>query len=389
MDRTADAVVIGGGIMGASVAHFLAKKDFGKVLLLEKRTLAAVSTGHSAAAIRQHYSNPLTLKLVLRAVNMFENDRDELGGDCGFRRTGWLMVLHQDGVSPAQRVVSMQRRHGIEVTELSLADLEKMVPQVNLDQVVGAIFEPSSGYADPIRTTRALVERAKQWGLVVHEGVGATDILLEGHRVRGVDTEHGTIDTRVVVNAAGPWGRHVGLWAGRNYSLRWSRESDLVLRLPEDFGPLPILTDTNLNLYCRPQAQHQLLAGLGWPKEVEPLNVNDYDPQLDARTRQRIEQKLFYRLPDARYGTYVNGWASIYTITDDWHPIVGAEPDLEGYFAFFGGSGHGFKLGPPIGEALADVIAGSPPDIDIHALRPSRFAEGELFSSAWGSGNRG
>ena len=130
------------------------------------------------------------------------------------------------------------------------------------------------------------------------------------------------------------------------------------------------------------------MAGLGAPKEIEPLNIDSYDAGLDAKTRQRIESALFKRMPAAEYMRFLHGYASMYTITDDWHPIVGPEPDVEGYYAFFGGSGHCYKLSPPIGEALADVISGETPKIDIHPLRPARFLEGEPLSSAWGGGNR-
>ena len=130
------------------------------------------------------------------------------------------------------------------------------------------------------------------------------------------------------------------------------------------------------------------MAGLGAPKEIEPLNIDSYDANLDARTRQRIEKALFKRIPALECVRYLHGYASMYTITDDWHPIVGPEPDVEGYYAFFGGSGHCYKLSPPMGEALADVISGETSCIDIHPLRPTRFIEGEPLSSAWGSGNR-
>ena len=121
---------------------------------------------------------------------------------------------------------------------------------------------------------------------------------------------------------------------------------------------------------------------------MEPLDIDDYDPALDEKTRKRIERGLFQRMPALIPAEYVKGWGSIYTITDDWHPLVGPEPGLEGYYACFGGSGHGSKLGPPVGEALSDIIAVKKPDIDIHALRPNRFIDGEIFTSAWGGGNR-
>ena len=388
MDKTADAVIIGGGIMGASIGHFLSKKGFGKIVLLEKRTLAAVSTGYSAAGIRTFYSNPLTVKLAVRAVEMFENDRQELGGDSGFRRTGYVNFFGEPAVSQGRQVLEMERANGAVVEDLSSEDLRVRFPYLNLEGVVAGVFEPRSGYADPVRTTRSLVESAKPWGLVAYEGTGATGIRLKDGRVTGVESEQGTIDTPVVVNAAGPWGRQVGLWAGLNYSIRWSRESDLVLSRPPDVDPLPLIGDPNLRIYLRPQGEDKVVAGLGGPKEVEPLDIDDHDNDLDPKMRQRIERPLFERVPALKSAKYVHGWASVYTISDDWHPIVGAEADVEGYYAFFAGSGHGFKLAPPIGEALAHVIAGDTPKIDIHGLRPSRFMEGETLTSVWGNTNR-
>lgn len=388
MLKTADAVVIGGGILGASTAHFLAKRGFGKVVLLEKRTLSAVSTGHSAAVIRTFYSNPLTIRLALRALEMFENDREALGGDCRFRRTGYLCLLAGHTATSGRQVLQVERAHGVEALDLSPEEVQKLIPHLHLEGLVGGLLEPRSGYADPIRTTRNLVEKAKEWGLVAYEGVGAEGIRLKDNRVTAVETEQGAIDTRVVVNAAGPWGRHMGLGIGLNYSLRWSRESDLVFKRPAGLGPFPVISDPNLRIYLRPEGEDEVLAGLGFPKEVEPLDIDRYDPNVDPRTRRRIEEGIFRRMPILRKADYVRGWASVYTITDDWHPLVGPEPGLEGYYACFGGSGHSFKLGPPIGESLSDVIAGNTPKIDIHALRPSRFVEGEIFTSAWGGGNR-
>ena len=388
MEKAADAVVIGGGIMGVSSAHFLAKKGFGKVVLLEKQHLAAVSTGSSAANIRSSYSNPLTIKLAVRAFEMFENDREELGGDSGFRRTGMMILMEERHLDAGLRVLSHETKLGTGSRRISMEEIKELAPQFNLEGIVAATYQKRGGYADPVKTTRSLAESAQQWGLAVHEGVSATGIRMNGDRVRGVETEKGFVETPVVVNAAGPWGRRVGLWAGRNYSIRRSREGDLVLRLPSDFGHFPILADPGCRLYFRPHGENLLLAGRDFPKEIEPLDIDDYDPDLDLNTRQHIEQGLFQRIPALRHAEFDHGWSSIYTISDDWHPLVGSEPGIEGYYACFAGSGHGFKLAPPIGESLADVIAGDSPRIDIHDLRPSRFMEGEWFSSAWGGGNR-
>lgn len=389
MRKTADAVVIGGGIAGASVAHFLARKGFGKIVLLEKGRLAGVCTGRSAAIVRTYYSNPITVKLAWRAVQMFENDQEALGGDSGFRQIGFLLLLDEGWKTAGDQILEMESTHGVPVRELSREDIRELAPPLNLEGIVRAIFEPRSGCADPIRTTESLVNGARQWGLTAHVGVDATGIRLDGGRVRSVETEQGTIETPVVVNAAGPWGRRVGLWAGLNYSVRWSRETDLIVTQPDDLGSLPVISDPPQRAYYKPHNDNTMLAGLGYPKEVEPLDIDSYNEDLDADQRGRIETCLFRRIPVLREMEYHHGYASIYTIMDDWHPIVGPEPHVEGYYAFFGGSGHGFKIGPPLGEALADVIAGEEPEIDIHQFRPSRFLEGEIFSSAWGGGNRG
>ncbi|MCH8205875.1 MAG: FAD-binding oxidoreductase [Chloroflexi bacterium] len=382
-------MVIGGGILGASTAHFLAKRGFGKVVLLEKRSLASASTGHSAANVRTYYSNQVTAQLAWRAVQMFEHDHEELGGDSGFRQVGFLLLLDENTDATGDHILQTEIDNGVEVKGLLVEEVSELAPQLNLEGVIRAIYEPRSGYADPVKTTRILVERAKEWGLLVYEGVGATGIRLAGDRVAAVETEQGAVQTPVVVNAAGPWGRQVGRWVGLNDSVRWSRETDLVLRLPLEFGSFPVVSDPGLRFYFRPQDDDKVVAGLGFPKEIEPVDIDSYDEDLDPGSRRRIMEPLLNRVPVLRHAEFVHGWASVYTITDDWHPLVGAEPDVQGYYDCFGGSGHSFKLGPPIGEALADVIAGDAPNIDIRPLRPTRFIEGEPLSSAWGSGNRG
>lgn len=389
MDKTADAVIIGGGILGASTAHFLAKKGFGKVVLLEKDALASASTGHSAANVRTYYSNPVTTQLAWRALQMFEHDIEELGGDSGFQQIGFLLLLDEGMVDIGDHILRTEIETGVEVRDLSVDDVREIAPQLNLNGILRAVYEPRSGYADPVKTTRSLVERAKDWGLIAHEGVDATGIRMQGDRVVAVETSTGSIETPVVVNAAGPWGRLVGQWVGVNDSIRWSRETDLVLQLPGEFGSFPVISDPALRFYFRPQDDDKVIAGLGFPKEIEPLDIDNYDEELDPRSHRRIMEPLLKRVPSLREAKFLHGWASLYTITDDWHPLVGAEPDVQGYYDCFGGSGHSFKLGPAIGEALADVIAGDTPTIDIRPLRPTRFLEAESITSAWGVGNRG
>ena len=390
LPKTADAVVIGGGILGASTAHFLAKLGFGQVVLVEKMTLAAVSTGHTGGAIRTAYSNPITIQLALRGLAMFANAEEHLGGDCGFRRCGYLVLAGADEVEPSRAMMRAQVEQGVEVEEIGLAEIRSRWPEIDLepDGVAAGIFEPQSGVAEGYKTTRTLVASVGEEGLTAFEGVAATGIRTTGGKVAAVETDQGSIATPVVVNAAGGWGRRVGAWVGLNYSFRWSRETDIVLNAPFGTGHLPWISDALSRQYIRPDPPGQLCVGLGWPKEIEPLDIDDYDPEPDVAMKARLLEKFIRRLPGAAEYSYDHGWASMYTITDDWHPLVGPEPEETGYYACVAGNGHCFKLGPPLGESLAHIIAGQAPPVDLHPLRSSRFVEGEPITSVWGGGNR-
>ena len=385
----ADAVVIGAGILGASVAHFLTKLGYGHVALLEKDAVCSGSTQYSAANVRQHYTNEVAIRLAVRAVEMFGNDEEELGGRSGFVRCGYMVIAPPGEEQAIRDVVPFQQSLGVQTEILTPAEIEERFPELQLDGVALGCLETTSGYADPVQTTRSLVRSVVGRGLGVHERRAATGIERSNGKVTAVETASGRISTPVVVNAAGPWGDRIGRMAGIDYRLSFSREHEAQFELPDGFSQIPVVSDAAQRLYFRPHGSNRLLLGEGWPKEPEPDDPETYDAGTDDEHVQRMVEKLVRRVPSLSDGLrYITGYSGMYDITEDWYPIVGPEPELEGYYAAFGGSGHCFKIGPPIGEALADVIAGREPAIDISPLRHSRFAEGKTFSSVWGPGNR-
>jgi glycine/D-amino acid oxidase-like deaminating enzyme len=177
--------------------------------------------------------------------------------------------------------------------------------------------------------------------------------------------------------------------AGVDYQLSLSREHEVVVSLPEAFGRIPIVSDVSQGIHFRPYGASRLLIGEGYPKEREPCDPDTYDQGAGATEIARMLERVGRRVPAVTSPPVVAGYAGVYSITDDWYPIVGDEPGLAGYYAAVGGSGHCFKIGPPIGEALADVICGAEPQIDIASLHHARFARDETFASVWGPGNRG
>ncbi len=388
MDKTADAVVIGGGIMGASTAYYLAKLGFGKVVLLEKYILASGATGHSAANVRQHYSNEITVRLVKRAVELFSQFDEELGYSCGFEQVGYMILGREEDRPAIEHVVRLQQRFGIDAKLVGLEEIKELARQADLRHVAFGCYEKQSGYADPRATVYALAHRAKELGAVIHQLTEVVQIKMAGEMGVRVVTNRGEISTPVVVNCAGPWAGGIGAMSGVQYSLRLSRELDVKFQLPAQHEKFPVISDPHYGIYFRPQAGGFAVTGLTFPKEIEPCDPDTYNDKASPSEIEHISNRFLARMPGVGDGIAVSGWAGVYTITADWHPIVGGVPGLRGYYHFIGGSGHGFKIAPPIGEALADLIAGRTPKIDISPLAYCRFQEGRKFTSVWGPGNR-
>jgi sarcosine oxidase subunit beta len=388
MRKTADAVVIGGGIMGASAAYFLTKLGFGRVTLLEKYLLATGSTGHSAANVRQHYSNEVTVRLARRAVEMFETFDDELGYPCGFEQVGYMILAREEDRPAIEHVVGLQQSLGVDAELIGLPEIRELSPRADLRDIVTGCFERRSGYADPRATVYALCHRSMELGAEIQQLTEARDIRRAGDSVTAVVTSRGEISTPVIINCAGPWAGRIGRMVGLDYSLRFSRELDVKVQMPAGHSVFPVSADPANGTYFRPQTGGFAIAGWAFPKELEPCDPDTYNDRATPDEVETIADKLKRRMPRAGNGLPVAGWAGVYSITDDWHPIVGDMPGIRGYYHFMGGSGHGFKISPPIGESLAAIIAGCKSPIDISPLHYSRFASGNTFRSAWGPGNR-
>ena len=392
----ADAVVIGAGIMGASTAHFLAKLGFGEVALVEKRKLCGGSTQYSAAHVRQHYSNEVGIRLAVRGAEMFGNAEEELGDTAGFNQIGYVLFAPPDGVQSLREVVAVQQGFGVDTVLLEPAEVEERWPELRLDGVGLVCYEKTSGFANPVQTVESLARSAeREYALHVIEGCEVLDVTTSNGRVTGVVTGDGEIAAGVVVNACGPWGDRIGRMVGIDYPITFSREHEAVFDAPEGFRQFPVVSDVPQRLYCRPYPGGKVLVGQGWPKQVEPADPETYDDGTDEAHLNTMVPLLLNRLPSLAPlltqpnwgGAYVTGYSGVYDITEDWYPIVGEE-EIAGYYSCFGGSGHGFKIGPAIGESLAAVIAGQEPRVDISSLTGSRFSTGRTFTSVWGPGNR-
>jgi sarcosine oxidase, subunit beta len=394
--RSADAVIIGGGIFGASIGNFLARFGFGELILIEKKKVCSGATAYSAGHVRAHYSNEIGIRLAMRGQELIADAEEWFDGSAGFTPCPYVVLADSSSAPGLEANVGLQRRFGVDTEIRTPAEITADYPYLDLTEVELCSIELSAGYADPLQTVLTIMESAKRIGLTVLEHCEVLEIATNHDRVDKVVTSEGEISTRVVVNAAGPWADRVAAMVGTTYRLALSREHEATFEIPAELDDCPIVSDSLNSMFFRSHGRGELLLGAGYPKELEPCDPDTYDDDASPIAIQGLVQKLVKRLPalEAQLGGNRHesrqklGWSGVYSISPDWYPIVG-EDAVDGYYAAVGGSGHSFKLAPAIGEALASTIAGETPTIDIAPLRPERFAEGDIFTSVWGPGNRG
>ncbi len=389
MVRTADAVVIGAGVNGASTAYNLAKAGLRKVILLEKGLIASGGTGRSAAIIRQHYSHPDLVRLVKRSVQIFHHFDDEIGGSPGFVNCGWAFLVPDYVSEGFDRNLEMQRQLGIDTREIDRRQLLEMEPRIDLSGVDRIAWEPGAGYADPHATTAAYAGRFQDRGGQLLPLTPVEGLRVEGGRIAGVHTAQGEISTEVVVNAAGPWAGRVAGWAGVEAPIQVTREEEILLETAEVGGPPRLVfSDMAKAIYYRPHWSSRTLVGRGFPKDYQQVDPDRFErsaaPDFIRETRERFLQ----RFPTFDKALAIDAYTGLYDVTPDWNPILGKVEGVGGFYMCAGFSGHGFKIAPGVGELMAEeIVNGRARTADIGRFALSRFQHGDLIEGAYG-GNR-
>ncbi|NIM19895.1 MAG: FAD-dependent oxidoreductase [Candidatus Latescibacteria bacterium] len=377
MRQTYDAVIIGAGIMGCSSALQLARRGL-KIALVEKGAIGEGPTGRSSAIIRQHYSNELTARMALYGLRVFEDFEEQVGGDCGFRRTGFVLVVDAKDREGLQANLALQHRIGIQAELVAPEALREIMPGLAFTDLVAAAYEPDSGYADPHLTVTSYERAARRLGVTVFPGTEAKGVRFEGGRVIGVETSRNELDTPVVLNCAGAWGAQVARMAGVEVPINACRVQVAFFKRPADHeGSHPVVADFVNATYFRSETGDLTLAGLVDPSEADAVvDPDNYIERVDFDFVSDLGERLVRRYPGLERSESRGGFASLYAITPDWHPIVDEVPPDSGFYICSGFSGHGFKLGPAVGVMAADMITGkSEPEFDPHIFRASRYAE--------------
>ena len=363
--------------MGASVAYHLTRRGVTDVVLVERETLLGTgSTGRNAGGVRHQFSNAANIRLSIESIGFLERFADEVGQPIDFHQDGYLFLLSTpSSVETFRRNVALQRSLGVDVEWLDGEAAARLAPGLDADGVAAATFCRRDGIADPNGVTMGFAKAAQAAGVSIERDSDVTAIRVDAGRVAAVETTRGAIDTRMVVNAAGPWARRVGRMAGVDVPVDPIRRHIFIAAAPEGRAahwPASriMVIDFETTFYFHREGAG-LLFGMGDPGETPAFDTTvqwDFLPQvIDVAVK---------RLPALADASISHAWAGLYEVSPDANPLIGPVREVGGFFLINGFSGHGFQHSPAAGRILADVITGRDPQFDLTPFSLDRFATG-------------
>ena len=380
MIETADVIVVGAGVQGASLAFHLAGRG-ARVLVIERDTVAAGATGRSSGFVRMHYDLESDARLAWISFPYFQSWQDHVGaGDCGFVRTGFMHLMPPALADNVRANVAMEQAIGIDTRTVEPAEIARLVPGAVTDDIGVAAFEPESGYADPSGTAAGFLDAARARGARFVRGCRVSAVAVDGEVVVGVETDRGRYAAPVVVDVAGAWAAGLARTVGVEVPVETWRHDTAFFGLPPGRGTdFPIVIDELNQVYFRPEGHDMMLVGLEAGSEVGGSPDRPLGPP-PASTIETMVNRVCLRVPWMAEGTFRTAHGGQDGITTaDQRPILGrAGPD--GFYLACGFSGTGFKTAPAIGMCLAELILdGEPTTVDISGYALDRFATGRLL----------
>lgn len=378
MASRAQVVIIGAGVMGASVAYHLAVRGCTDVLLLEKEELEiSGSTARSAAGVRHQFSNRTNILLSRYSIERLRAFDQEVGGHAELHQVGYLFLVNDAATWEQYRSnVALQHELGVRVELLAPDEAARFVPRMRTDDLIGATFGPDDGYCDPYGIALGYLRAAQNRGVKIQRATAVTGFDLAGGAVRGVQTSQGPISCEFVVNTAGPWAGEVAALAGLDVPVRpYRRNIYMTTPFPQIPGPTPLIIDVGSGFYMRKEGEGILMG------KSNPDEPSSYNQTVDWEWLDAVLDAGLSRFPVLEEAGLAESqcWAGLYEITPDHNPILGRHPALAGYLDASGFSGHGIMHAPATGLLLAEeILDGRAHSIDIDSLRITRFDAGAL-----------
>jgi len=377
------AVVIGGGLIGLSIARALTERGLTDVLVLERHSLASGGTGKSSGIFRAHYGVPSIAAMAWRSLPVFE----ELGDEVGFRQVGYTVIVGEENIEPLKANTEMHQGLGIDVDLIDNSELKRLWPMMEVDDVALASYEPRGGFADATQLALHYGQRARAHGAQIRQNTPVARILTEGDSVIGVELDGGeVINADLVIVASGWWSQKLLADLGIDFPIEAYRSELIIVDAGEPLPNLPVVSDLVSLQYCRLEGSGQFLVGNSdhadfQKKFVDPDHYSNVASEASIMT---YVEKVMHRFPGFPDPSVTHTYAGVYDVPPDWNPVIAPVGNIDGLILCAGFAGHGFKISPAVGDLVADlVLEGESADRDIPAsdFRLERFAEGTPLSS--------
>lgn len=388
-----DAIVIGAGVIGASVAYHLAQLGARKVLVLERLQIGAGTSTQSSGILRTHYSVIENVELARRSWSAFTHFNDYLGDEeaaSGLVKCGY-MICAPDGakLSPLKAALQGQIDKGIEVQFIGQAEARERLPIATFDDAALIGYEPEAGFADAYLVATSFARAARRLGVKIMEGVSVERLLVDNGKVCGVETTQGTFRSNTVISTQNIWATDIERWTGIPTPVVPERHTVLALECagsPYTFQ-MPVFKDLGSPgmLYCRSYGGSQMLVSEGIVGETLAAPDNEQgDISMDYVVE--VGAQVAERFPAYEAAGLASQWTGVYDVTPDWNPVLGRVNGLEGLVVGYGFSGHGFKLSPAVGLVLAQSALNLPTEVSLAPYALDRFSTGQLLTGKYGLG---
>ncbi len=375
MPKNFDVIVIGAGVIGISTAFHLAERGL-KPVILERREIGYGATGKSSGLVRMHYDLEVESRLAWESFQYFQNWSERVGGECGFRRTGFLHIETADHEVQLRKNVEMHQKIGIPASVISGGDVKKLAPHFKTDDIAFAAYEPESGYADPMLTANSLLAAAKDHGVIYVQDCEVNGVQTAGGKVTGLQTSRGDFSAPIIINAAGAWAGKVSELFGVSIPLGTWTHDVVHIRRPAQIADHLTVIDNSLNMYFRPDSGNLTLVALEDDSRLDEPAEKDLGYVAKDFVERAID-RICKRVPEMEQGSLHSSHVGRDGLTPDQRAIMG-QAGPQGYFLATGFSGTGFKLSPAVGLCMSELILdGSAKTVDISGFDPMRFERGE------------
>jgi sarcosine oxidase subunit beta len=376
LPKTANTVIIGGGVMGASAAYHLAARGVKDIVLMEKEELFGQgATGRCAGGVRYQFATDINIRLSLESLPMLERFSEEIGQEIGYQQIGYLFLLNdEEDIATFEHNIELQHSLGVMTEWLTGDEIRQRLPMMVLDDILSGTYYPKDGLVDPNSVVMGYISAASRLGVQALNEVEVTGIMVKGSQVAGVETNKGSISTPIVINCAGPWAGLVNEMAVvENQIIPVRRQMLVTTPLPDIPRDFPFVIDFAQSLYFHREGDG-MLTGMSNPNEKP-----DFDQNVDPDFELINLEAAIKRMPLLEKAGLVSHWAGLYENTPDAHPIYGKTP-VEGFYIVAGFSGHGFMHGPISGKLIAEIILnGESKTVDVSMLDLARFKENRLI----------